>query len=138
MASRTSSIKRPTLSEYLRMIDGPKVDIFVGPTRKHLSLPKHLLCHYSKYFDACFNGEFREAKEQKLDLPEDKWRYFEALSWMSYYKYLDALKAMDALSAPKDATKSPKALKNECLELLQYADKYDLGDMASDMVYDCL
>ncbi|CAG8950608.1 hypothetical protein HYFRA_00002817 [Hymenoscyphus fraxineus] len=147
MASRTSSVKRPTLSECLRMIDGPKVDIFVGPTRKHFSLPKLLLCHYSKFFDACLNGGFREAKEQKLDLPEDEVRYFEALLEVMLQgnttprfgsQYLDALKAMDASSAPKDATKSLKALKNECLELLQYADKYNLSEMASDMVYDSL
>lgn len=38
------------------MISGPKVDIYVGPTKKHYSLPKLLLCHYSTYFDRCFNG----------------------------------------------------------------------------------
>jgi hypothetical protein len=42
-------------------------------------LPKDILCHYSRYFDRCFNGNFEESKEQKLNLPEDKPEWFELL-----------------------------------------------------------
>jgi BTB/POZ domain len=62
-----------------RMISGPKVDVYVGPDRKHYSLPKLLLCHYSQFFDRCFNGGFAEAISQSLDLPGDRVEDFEIL-----------------------------------------------------------
>ncbi len=58
---------------------GPRVDIYVGPEIKHYSVLKNLLCYYSSYFDRCFNGGFKEAKEQKLALPEDSVEDFEIL-----------------------------------------------------------
>jgi hypothetical protein len=61
------------------MISGPKVDLYVGEEKKHYNLPKPLLCHYSDYFDACFNGNFSEAQSQKLELPDDKVQEFEIL-----------------------------------------------------------
>ena len=61
------------------MLSGPKVDIYVGEDKNHYNLPKELLCYYSKYFERCFNGAFREAQEQKLELLEDKAEDFEVL-----------------------------------------------------------
>ncbi|KAE9379034.1 hypothetical protein N431DRAFT_434036 [Stipitochalara longipes BDJ] len=61
------------------MISGPKVDVYVGPTEKYYNLPKLLLCHYSDFFDTCFNGGFMETLSQKLYLPDDKIEDFEIL-----------------------------------------------------------
>jgi hypothetical protein len=61
------------------MISGPKVDLYVGPNRKYYNLPKLLLCHYSDFFESCFNGGFVETLSQKLELPEDKVEDFEIL-----------------------------------------------------------
>lgn len=61
------------------MISGPKVDIYVGAQKKHYNLPKLLLCHYSDFFDVCFNGNFAEAQSQKLELPDDQVEEFELL-----------------------------------------------------------
>ena len=44
-------------------MSGPKVDIYVGPKSKHYRVPKDILCYYSTYFDRCFNGQVKEAKE---------------------------------------------------------------------------
>lgn len=62
-----------------RKFAGPKVDIYVGSESKHFHLPKDILCYYSTYFDRCFNGGFKEAKELKLTLPEDQVEYFQHL-----------------------------------------------------------
>jgi hypothetical protein len=62
-----------------RMISGPKVDLYVGPSKKHYHLPKLLLCHYSDFFDSCFNGGFIETLSQTLYLPEDRIEDFEIL-----------------------------------------------------------
>jgi len=62
-----------------RMISGPKVDVYVGPTQKYYNLPKLLLCHYSEFFEVCFNGDFMEKSSQKLYLPDDNIGDFEIL-----------------------------------------------------------
>lgn len=47
------------------------VDIFVGAEQKRLHLHRDLLCNRSDYFKACFEGDFEEAQQQELFLPED-------------------------------------------------------------------
>lgn len=60
-------------------MSGPKVDIYVGLESIHYRLPKDILCHYSLYFDRCFNGHFKEAIEQELTLREDLPEFFDLL-----------------------------------------------------------
>ena len=47
------------------------VDIFVGAERKQFHLHHDLLCDRSDYFKACFAGNFKEAKQRELYLPEE-------------------------------------------------------------------
>ena len=47
------------------------VDIFVGAERKQFHLHHDLLCDRSDYFKACFEGDFKEAEQKELFLPED-------------------------------------------------------------------
>lgn len=54
------------------MISGPRVDIIVGPRKKHYSLPKNFLCHFSTHFDDYINVNFEEGEEHRIDLPEDE------------------------------------------------------------------
>jgi hypothetical protein len=61
------------------MISGPKVDLYVGPSKKHYNLPKLLLCHYSDFFDSYFNASSTETPSQTLYLPEDRIEDFEIL-----------------------------------------------------------
>ena len=65
------------LAQCQRKISGPKVDIYIGPKSKHYRVPKDILCYNSTYFDRCFNGQVKEAKEQKLSLPEDRPEFFQ-------------------------------------------------------------
>jgi hypothetical protein len=47
---------------------GPEVTICVGEKENPYHLSKNLVCHYSSYFDAVFNGGFKESKTQELHL----------------------------------------------------------------------
>lgn len=47
------------------------MDLHVGPSKTHFHVHKKLLCSKSKYFDAMFNGGFKETEEQAATLPED-------------------------------------------------------------------
>jgi hypothetical protein len=60
-------------------MSSPRVDIYVGPEKKHYSVPKEIICSQSDYFRRCFNGGSKEAEEQKLYLDEDKVEDFEIL-----------------------------------------------------------
>ncbi|KAI4738499.1 hypothetical protein E4T50_11054 [Aureobasidium sp. EXF-12298] len=46
------------------------VTLIVGKEKKAYNLHKDLLCFYSDYFRAAFNGSFKEAAERKLELPD--------------------------------------------------------------------
>jgi len=61
------------------VLGGPQVTIIVGKERKEFVLPKALLCHHSKYFDRCFNGQFLQAYSQKVELIEDDSQAFSLL-----------------------------------------------------------
>lgn len=128
------------------MLQGPNVDIYVGPNKKHFVLPKLLLCHYSKYFERCFNGGFKEAETQELALPEDEVYYFEALLEVMLQGKISegfANKEVRFLTSRViyyvgDRISCRNLLIKKCLDLLRYADKYDLGALAADIVYDPL
>lgn len=56
---------------YCSLISSIRVDIYVGPNQKHYSLPKCLLCYYSRYFDLYFNGKLCRTRQIILSLQED-------------------------------------------------------------------
>lgn len=99
-----------------RKFAGPKVDIYVGPESKHYHLPKDILCYYSTYFDRCFNGGFKEAKHQKLSLPEDRPEDFQLL--------------LDYIFINGEGPLEPKGDSEQqmkyCIEFIEYAGEYDL------------
>lgn len=101
-------------------MSGPKVDIYVGQDRKHYSVPKDLLCYYSPYFDSCFNGDFKEAKEQKLELLDDDVEGFEFL--LEYILHA----AFEEIEIPE--TEGNKQRVERCLKFLEYTDKYSMRE----------
>jgi hypothetical protein len=101
------------------MISGPKVDIYVGSRKKHYNVPKLLLCHYSSYFDCCFNGSFKEAKTQKLELPEDKVEDFEILlEYMLRGTITECILFTQKQGQPIQ----------RCMNFLEYADRYSVRE----------
>jgi hypothetical protein len=75
-----------------------------------------MLCYYSTYFDRCFNGGFREAKEQKLVLPEDRIDYFQLL--LDYV----FISGGELIRAEGDGKQQMKYY----MDFIEYAGKYDL------------
>jgi BTB/POZ domain len=100
------------------MIAGPRVDIYVGRAKKHYCLPKLLLCHYSDYFQRCFNGNFIEARNQKLNLPDDDVADFSIL--LEYMLH-------GSMPSPLEMELTGQEAITRCMAFLEYADKYNLG-----------
>jgi hypothetical protein len=109
-------------------MSSPRVDIYVGPEKKHYSVPKEIICSQSDYFKRCFNGGFKEAEEQKLYLDEDKVEDFEIL--LEY-----VLCGQVTTQIRNEYQTSTSYLK--CFEFIAYADKYGLGE-AGIAVHDAL
>jgi hypothetical protein len=58
-------------------------EVIVKVEDKEYELPKRLLCDASSFFDRAFNGNFKEGKEQKMELKETTKICFElAIQWM--------------------------------------------------------
>ena len=73
------------------------VDVFVGTERKKFHLHRDLLCDRSEYFNACFGGDFKEAKEKELHIPEDNVAGFELFASWLYGAPLKQIEDQDAL-----------------------------------------
>ena len=59
------------------------VDVLVGAERKKFHLHRDLLCDRSDYFKACFEGNFMEAQQNELFLPEDDSKSFDLfVGWL--------------------------------------------------------
>lgn len=114
----------------VRMISGPKVDIYVGTERKHYSLPKRLLCHYSAYFDRCFNDEFVEAKLQTLELVDDYVDWFEVLA---EFMITGSVSHATVEKVCLDSGNNGPSF-NNIISFIQYAENYGLGEASSDVV----
>ncbi|KAI9790485.1 MAG: hypothetical protein M1833_001924 [Piccolia ochrophora] len=60
-----------SVASLARLFSGPVIDIFVGPTKVQWRVHEELLCHYSPFFRAALRGNFKEAKDKSITLPED-------------------------------------------------------------------
>ncbi|KAI4719439.1 hypothetical protein E4T48_04306 [Aureobasidium sp. EXF-10727] len=59
------------------------VILVVGAAKEHYSLHKELLCFYSDFLRAAFNGSFKEATERKIELPDVEIEVFESFQvWL--------------------------------------------------------
>jgi len=47
---------------------GDIVAIEVGPEKKQYQVHKDILCHYSEYFPAAFNGSWKESEDKTTPL----------------------------------------------------------------------
>jgi hypothetical protein len=64
------------------------VTLIVGKEKKAYILHKNLLCLYSDYFRAAFNGQFKEATERKLELPDVETSLFDEFQVWLYTREL--------------------------------------------------
>ena len=111
------------------MLAGPRVDVYVGPRKKHYLLPKLLLCYYSPFFlifEKCFNGPFKEGQTQKLELPEDRVEFFEIMIEFMLHGKVENVGSIHEFNLNSTATED----KNEFIEFIKYNDKYGLGEIS--------
>ncbi|KAH8815744.1 hypothetical protein F5884DRAFT_191775 [Xylogone sp. PMI_703] len=114
MAPKPDPPKKSSV-KIIDLISGPQVELYIGPNKHHYALPKRLLCHYSTYFNSCFNGGFAESQTQSIELPDDRVEHFELL--LEYW-----LKgSMDDWFKAHPSKKKPVI---QCMDFLAFADKY--------------
>ncbi|THX12638.1 hypothetical protein D6D17_03531, partial [Aureobasidium pullulans] len=67
---------------------GSIVTVEVGPEQRSFAIHKDLLCFYSDYFRAAFNGSFKEAAEGKISLPDCDAKIFYIFNGFLYTREL--------------------------------------------------
>jgi hypothetical protein len=110
------------------MLAGPRVDIFVGPPKKHYLLPRLLLCYYSPFFEKCFNGPFKEGQTQKLELLEDRVEFFEIMIEFMLHGKVENVGSLHKFNLNSTVMED----KNEFIEFIKYNDKYGLGEISDE------
>ena len=55
------------------------IDVYVGETKEHFSVPKELLESKSAVFERMLNNGLKESRENKVELPEDAVADFQGL-----------------------------------------------------------
>ena len=69
---------------YFRASFGQIVCILVGVSRQEFNIHKELLCNISPYFSAALKGNFKEAKEQKIEMLEEDPKAFAYFQLWAY------------------------------------------------------
>lgn len=76
MASVTANLPNELRLTLARFGNTPIVVLNVGPHKTHFDVHKRQLCEFSPFFEAAFNGDFRE-QAGSMDLVEDDVYAFE-------------------------------------------------------------
>ncbi|KAI4851213.1 hypothetical protein E4T44_02270 [Aureobasidium sp. EXF-8845] len=86
-APSTGAVSTPDKKPSAEHFQGT-VTLIVGKEEKAYTLHKELLCFYSDYFRAAFNGSFKEATERKIELPDVEISLFDAFQFWLYTRDL--------------------------------------------------
>lgn len=60
------------------------VKIIVGSSKQEFNMHKGLLCNLAPYFDAALKGNFKEAEEQRIEMPEEDVKVFKYFQLWAY------------------------------------------------------
>ncbi|KEQ81747.1 hypothetical protein M438DRAFT_367628 [Aureobasidium pullulans EXF-150] len=97
------------------------VVLSVGPSKQEFTVHKELLCFYSDFFRAAFNGSFKEATEGRIELPDAQVDVFESFQVWLYSRSL--LNTEDLQDQP-DYQKYPSF--SALARLWVFGDKYQI------------
>ncbi|THX02320.1 hypothetical protein D6D13_08371 [Aureobasidium pullulans] len=97
------------------------VVLSVGPSKQEFTVHKELLCFYSDFFRAAFNGSFKEATEGRIELPDAQLDVFEIFQVWLYSRSL--LNTEDLQDQP-DYQKYPSF--STLARLWVFGDKYQI------------
>ncbi|KAL8751295.1 MAG: hypothetical protein Q9199_006519 [Rusavskia elegans] len=117
----------------LRFGNNPIVVLTVGPEKTRFDVHKRQLCELSPFFDAAFNGTFRE-KAGTMNLAEDDVHAFERFIRWVYERHVDI-----SLECPLHGDKFDKfdflmTRMREFIDLWILADKYDVPILKNDII----
>ncbi|KAI5251711.1 putative autophagy protein Apg5 [Aureobasidium subglaciale] len=119
----TSSLsKRPTNECFASL-----VTVEVGAEKKRFTIHKNLLCFYSDYFRGAFNGNFKEANEKKISLPDEDLGLF----WI-FHGFIYTNRLCDT-----DDKAGSDIQSRVLIKLWFFGDKY-LAPAFQNMAMDCL
>ncbi|KAI9815702.1 MAG: hypothetical protein M1827_002098 [Pycnora praestabilis] len=98
--------------------------VTVGQSSKRYGIHMELLCHYSAYFRAALDGNFREAIDGVVDLPEDSEETFANFNeWL----YTQKLAFVEQLNQDDE-----NEVYNQLFELYVFADKRGITKLKND------
>lgn len=118
-----------------RLLKSPLVTIYIGTARKKFEFPQRLLCFHSGFFNLALNGEFREATELTVSLPEDEPELFEIIvSWMDSYEKLAIVDKHQAISERTLAHNGPLNCARELCALWCLANKLDIIELQLSII----
>jgi len=125
------------------LLHGSAASLVVGEEKRVFIVPKELLYSVSEYFKAALEGNFKEATEQKVELPDDDPEVIErVLLWAYTGKILDQGETVDDMSFMNLAgiyvfaeSRCVPQLQNDIIDLIirrSYATGIDLLDPIED------
>ena len=115
--------------------DVPMVTLLVGEAEVPFHVHMDILCRASPVFKSAFMGEFAEASERSMTLPDDDPDAFESLvQWIYFKKY-----KVDP-AAVRDSVEKTQELYMNLVDTYVLADKYNVLDLKNeimDQLVDC-
>ena len=105
------------------------ITVLVGEEKKKYVIHKNIVCQSSPFFDAAVKGQWKEAAEMVVRMPETKPEIFSAYVGWLYTGNLDVKATPD--------TKYTKAMEPADVEAIQFklVDAYRLGDYVQDPTF---
>ena len=86
---------------------GPSTNFYVGPQKKHYTIPKRLIYHFSDFAKACLEGQFLEAGANAVFLPDVDPDIFQYL-WQWLYTGELKMPQFDAWDWDRDQSSSER------------------------------
>ncbi|KAI4747143.1 hypothetical protein E4T50_02498 [Aureobasidium sp. EXF-12298] len=116
--------KKPTSKHYSEM-----VTVVVGDSKQPFVLHKGLLCFYSDFFRAAFEGSFKESTERKIDLPDVGIDVFKAFQVWLYSQ------SLCNFEDPQDSSQPPTFPQWHVMALLWvFGDKYQIPLLQNSVI----
>jgi hypothetical protein len=116
-----------------RFLAGETATIYVGPDRQEFKVSKDLLCYVSPFFKAAFEGEFKEGKEQTMELLEDD---VEAFSHVVSYMYRSTFGCLEDIDKHPAGCYRCSAKVSTSIYLLELSERLQIAGMKSAAIAD--
>lgn len=120
--------------KWYRLVTGPQVTITVGPDGEIFELSQNLCCHYSLYFAKAFTGQFKEAVEQVLHLPEDDATAFHQVALWLYEQQLQ----IGVIDTDRASAMETSSFVGKLFQIYYLADKLQIKKLLDDVLMEAI